>query len=123
MNYILGLTLTGVISGIFGGLIGAGAEIFIVPLLTVFGVLSNLKSRIGTSLFMLLPPIGIFAALKYYKNGYVDIYAALYLGLLFTIFASLTSNITIKINKMYLQKAFGIFTIICGIYIFISKEH
>ena len=41
--YILGLTLTGIISGIFAGLIGSGAEILIVPLLTFFGVLSNIK--------------------------------------------------------------------------------
>jgi uncharacterized membrane protein YfcA len=55
MNNIFGLTLVGSIVGIFGGLIGSGAEILIVPLLTGFGLLSNLKKRIGTSLFMILP--------------------------------------------------------------------
>ena len=45
MNYLLGLTLVGVISGLFGGLVGGGAEIVIVPLLTLFGLLSNLKNR------------------------------------------------------------------------------
>ena len=88
MNYILGLTLTGIITGLFAGLIGAGAEILIVPLLTIFGILANIKLRIGTSLIMLLPPIGLFAALKFYNHGYVDVKAALYMGLLFTIFAS-----------------------------------
>ena len=87
--YILGLTITGIISGLSAGFIGAGAEVLIVPLLTLFGILNSLKMRIGTSLFMLLPPIGLFAALKYYKNGFVDMKAGLYMALLFTIFAAL----------------------------------
>ena len=32
MNYILGLTLIGIISGLSAGFIGAGAEVLIVPL-------------------------------------------------------------------------------------------
>jgi uncharacterized membrane protein YfcA len=122
MNYILALTLTGIISGIFAGLVGAGAEILIVPLLTIFGVLGSLKMRIGTSLFMLLPPIGIFAALQFYKKGFVDIKASLYIGLIFTIFASVSSSISIKMDINILRKLFGLFTIIAGIYIFFSKE-
>jgi len=122
MNYILALTLTGIISGIFAGLVGAGAEILIVPLLTIFGVLGSLKMRIGTSLFMLLPPIGIFAALQFYKKGFVDIKASLYIGLIFTIFASVSSSISIKMDINILRKLFGLFTIISGIYIFFSKE-
>ena len=102
MNYILGLII-GIISGLFGGLVG-GTKILIVPLLTLFGLLGTLKRRIGTSLFMLLPPIGFFAAMKFYKEGHVDIFAALYMGIIFTIFASVSSNYTIKINKNTLRK-------------------
>ena len=122
MNYYLGLTLTGVISGIFGGLIGAGAEVLIVPLLTIFGIFKKLKMSIGTSLFMLLPPIGLFAALNYYKSGYVDIFAALFLGVVFTIFASISTKFAIKLNQNYLRKIFALFTIGAGIYILFSKE-
>ena len=122
MNYILGLTIIGIISGLFGGLVGGGSEILIVPLLTLFGLLGTLKRRIGTSLFMLLPPIGFFAAMKFYKEGHVDIFAALYMGIIFTIFASISSNYTIKINKNTLRKIFATFTILAGIYIFFDKE-
>jgi hypothetical protein len=122
MNYILGLTIIGIISGLFGGLVGGGSEILIVPLLTLFGLLGTLKRRIGTSLFMLLPPIGFFAAMKFYKEGHVDIFAALYMGIIFTIFASVSSNYTIKINKNTLRKIFATFTILAGIYIFFDKE-
>jgi hypothetical protein len=118
MNYYLGLTLIGIISGLSAGIIGGGAEILIVPLLTLFGLLGTLKNRIGTSLFMLLPPIGIFAAMKFYKEKNVDVFAALYMGLVFTIFASLSSNFTLKLNVNILKKIFGIFTILSGTYIF-----
>ena len=120
IKYLLGLTVTGAITGLFGGLIGGGAEILIVPLLTIFGLLKSLKMRIGTSLFMLLPPIGIFAALEFYKNGFVDVYAGLYLSIIFTIFASISSKYNIKMNIELLKKIFGIFTSLSGIYIYFS---
>ena len=61
MYEILLLTLIGVIVGIVGGMLGGGADVLIVPLLLVFGISSNIKTAIGTSLAALLPPIGIFA--------------------------------------------------------------
>ena len=122
MNYWVGLTIVGVISGLAAGVFGAGAEILIVPLLTMLQLLPDLKNRIGTSLFMLLPPIGVFAAMKFYRKGHVDIKAALYLGLLFTIFASVSSVFTIAISDDILRKLFGIFTVLSGMYIFFNKE-
>tara|TARA_B100001094_G_C17427946_1_gene437747 strand:+ start:134 stop:505 length:372 start_codon:yes stop_codon:yes gene_type:complete len=122
MNTFLGLTLIGIISGLAAGFIGAGAEVLIVPLLTVFGLLESLKMRIGTSLFMLLPPIGLFAALKYYKNGFVNVKAALYMALIFTIFASVSSEYSLPMHPDKVRKIFGIFTILAGLYIFMNKE-
>lgn len=123
MNYyLLGLTITGTLSGIAAGVIGGGAEILIVPLLTLFGILGNLKNRIGTSLFMILPPIGLFAAIRYYKKGLVDVKAALYMGFLFTVFASLSSKYSTEMDINKLKKIFGVFTILAGFYIYNSKE-
>ena len=122
MNEFLAFTLTGIASGGFAGLIGAGAEILVVPLLTIFGVLGSLKKRIGTSLFMILPPIGIFSAMNFYKRGFVDVKAALYMACIFTIFAYYTSRYSVDVNTDILRKIFGIFTIVAGIYIFYNKE-
>tara|TARA_B110000483_G_C18183786_1_gene538072 strand:- start:1924 stop:2295 length:372 start_codon:yes stop_codon:yes gene_type:complete len=122
MNYILGLTLTGIITGIFGGFVGGGAEILIVPLLTFFGILGSLKSRIATSLFMLLPPIGIFAAMSLHKHGFGDIKAGMYMAFLFTIASFFSAKLSIKTNTDLLRQIFGIFTIISGLYIFFNKE-
>jgi len=121
-NLYIGLTITGMISGLLAGTIGGGAEILIVPLLTLFEILGPLKKRIGTSLCMLLPPIGVFATVKFYKSGYVDVFSALYMSLIFTIFASIAAEYSIPMDSDILRKIFGIFTIIAGFYIFIHKE-
>jgi uncharacterized membrane protein YfcA len=120
--YIIGLTIIGIVSGLAAGIIGAGAEILIVPLLTFFGILGSLKMRIGTSLVMLLPPIGLFATLNYYKSGHVNMKAGLYMSILFMIFAYISSKYSTEMDSNKLKKIFGIFTIISGFYIYNSKE-
>jgi len=122
MNYLIGLTLTGIISGIFGGMVGAGAEILVVPLLTILGTMKSIKTRIGTSLIMLLPPIGIVSVYKFYKEDSIDIYGGLYMALLFTIFAGFSSAYAVDMKYDRLRIVFGIFTIACGIYILFNKE-
>ena len=117
MNYIA-LTLISVLTGTATGVIGAGPEVLIIPLLGIFNILQSTKHRIGTSLFMLLPPIGLFAAIKYYKKGYVDLKASIYMAVLFTIFASISSKYSSNMDESKLKKLFGIFTIICGLYIY-----
>ena len=107
--YYLGLTLIGIVTGLLAGILGGGVEILIVPLLTFFGLLGSLKNRIGTTLFMLLPPVGLFAALRYYKKGYVDVKAALYMALLFSVFAYISSKYSSEMNPKILKKIFGIF--------------
>ena len=69
---------------------------------------------------MLLPPIGYFAAIEFYKRGHVDVFAALYMGVFFTIFASISSYYTLEINKDY-QIDVKPFTIISGEAIFHAK--
>ena len=66
---------------------------------------------------MLLPPIGLFAALKFYKNGFVDVKAALYMALIFTLAASYSAEHSVDLN-LNLLKIFAVFTIILGFYFF-----
>ena len=116
--YLGGITVAGISSGLLAGLVGGGAEIIIIPLLTIFGLLGSLKHRIGTTLFMLLPPIGLFAALRYYNKGYVDIKAALYMATLFAVFSYISSKYSSEMEPKTLKKIFGIFTILSGFYIY-----
>ncbi len=64
------LFLFGVGIGILSGLLGIGGGVVLVPgLILLFGF-SQAEAQ-GTSLAVLIPPIGIFAALVYYQHGFV----------------------------------------------------
>ena len=67
----MGFIFVGFFTGIVGGLFGVGGgEIFIPLLIYVFGFSQHQAQ--GTSLAVLLPPIGLLAALRYYKAGFVN---------------------------------------------------
>lgn len=69
MQWLL-LLVFGVVVGILSGLLGIGGGVVLVPgLILLFGF-SQAEAQ-GTSLAVLIPPIGIFAALVYYQHGYV----------------------------------------------------
>ena len=51
MNQLVILTIVAGITGLLSGVIGAGPEVLIVPLLTYFGTMKSIKHRIGTSLY------------------------------------------------------------------------
>ena len=122
MNYLLGLTIIGIITGLLTGVIGAGPEVLIVPLLAMFGLLSSTKKRIGTSLFMLLPPIGFTKIPQSTAQITVDIFAALYMSVIFTIAASISAEYSIHINHNLLKKIFALFTVSLGVYYYFKKD-
>ena len=123
INNILGFTIISVMTGLITGVIGAGPEVLIVPLLAMFNILGSTKERIGTSLFMLLPPIGLFAAIKFYKKGYVNVHAALYMSLLFAISAGISAQYSVHLNENMLRKIFALFTVSIGVYYFFKKKN
>ena len=71
-NTVIGLLAVGVAIGAVSGMLGIGGGIFIIPALVFFFGLNHTQA-IGTSLGMLLPPIGIFAFLTYYRAGNVNV--------------------------------------------------
>jgi uncharacterized protein len=75
MVYVVAGILTGIIGGLFG--VGGG-EIFIPVLIYVFGFSQHQAQ--GTSLAVLLPPIGLLAALRYYHAGHVNFQVAMLLA-------------------------------------------
>src|SRR5947208_13751310 len=72
MHVILILVLIGLSSGMLSGLVGVGGGIIIVPALVFLLGFSQHEAQ-GTSLGLLLLPVGILAVLNYYKQGYIDI--------------------------------------------------
>jgi uncharacterized membrane protein YfcA len=72
--------LLGLVAGIISGLIGIGGGTIIVPVLVFFFGLSQHQAQ-GTTLALLVPPIGFLAAWTYYKQGYVNLQIAAFICL------------------------------------------
>lgn len=64
--------LLGLVIGMLSGVLGLGGGIFLVPALIFLFHFGPHEAQ-GTSLAVLIPPIGLFAALEYYRKGLVDI--------------------------------------------------
>jgi len=78
------LVAVGLLIGIGGGMLGIGGGVLVIPALVVLFKQPH-ETAVGTSLAMLLPPIGIFAFLEYYRRGNVNVPMAMYLAIGFAI--------------------------------------
>jgi uncharacterized protein len=72
--------LVGLIGGTLSGLTGLGGGFIMVPLLIYLFGMSQHAAQ-GTSLAVLLPPLGLLAFMQYYKNGHVDVGVAVLVAL------------------------------------------
>jgi uncharacterized membrane protein YfcA len=110
----LGFLLVGVFIGAIAGMFGLSGGVFVVPALVyLFGF--SQKMATGTSLGMLLPPIGILAFLQFYRAGYVNVTAALLLIAGFLVGSYLTASFTVGLPDVLLKRLFGGFLILVGV--------
>jgi uncharacterized protein len=110
------LVAIGVIGGILAGLFGVGGGIIIVPALIYWAGFSQHQAT-GTSLAVLLPPIGLGAAMEYYRHGNVNVPAAIILAATMmagTWLGALAAN---KISGPHLRLMFGVFVWGLGSYL------
>lgn len=114
------LILIGLVAGFFGGLVGLGGGIIMIPALVYFLHMSQHEAQ-GTSLAVMLPPIGIMAVYNYYKAGAVNLKFAMIIAALFVIGGYFGSMIAVKIETSLLKKLFGAFIIIMGLKMLIGK--
>jgi uncharacterized membrane protein YfcA len=98
--------LIGILAGAISGLIGIGGGVIIVPcLIFIFGYSQHMAQ--GTTLAMLIPPIGVLAALAYYKQGYVNLPVAGLLCLGFLFGGLLGAKFAVGFTEIVLRKIFG----------------
>jgi len=114
------LVLIGFMAGILGGLLGLGGGIIIIPAL-VFLLGFTQHQSIGTSVAVMLPPIGIFAAFNYYKAGYVNLKYALIIAVAFMAGSWLSSKLAVNMSETTLKKIFSFLLLIMAIKMFFSK--
>jgi uncharacterized membrane protein YfcA len=105
---LLLLLCIGLLAGIASGFVGIGGGIIIVPAL-VFGLGLNQHMAQGTSLAMMIPPIGILAVMSYYKAGQIQLEYAGILALTFVLGAWMGSKWTLRINPSVVRLIFGLF--------------
>ena len=103
-----------VLAGTLGGLVGVGGGIIIVPSLIYFLGFSQ-KTAQGTSLGILLLPIGILGVLQFYKAGYVDIKSVALVSLGFLIGSYFGSKIALNLPQETVKKIFALLLIIIAI--------
>ena len=99
--------ILGLVAGTLSGLIGIGGGIVVIPALVYLAGFEQHKAQ-GTTLAMMIPPIGIMAAWAYYKTGNVDIKAAGLLCIGFVIGGWIGAKYAVTIPTEVLKRVFGV---------------
>ena len=114
------LIILGLAAGSFSGVIGLGGGVIIVPALVFLFGLSQHQAQ-GTTLALMVPPIGILAAYAYYQQGYVDIKIAALVCVGFLIGGWFGAKIAVHVSQTILQKIFAISLFLISLKMFFSK--
>ncbi len=119
-SMILILIVIGIITGVMAGMLGIGGAIIMIPALVFLLGISQQTAQ-GTSLAVMLPPIGIIAAYNYYKAGHVNIRFAIILAIFFLVGSYFGSKLALTIPQPILKKIFGILLLLVAAKMLFSK--
>jgi uncharacterized membrane protein YfcA len=100
--------------GVLVGLLGIGGGVVLVPAL-VYLLHYDQHLAQGTSLFILLPPIGLGALREYWKNGQVDLRAGIYCALGFLAGGYGGAKIAVPMPSNVLKAMFGWFLMMSAV--------
>jgi uncharacterized membrane protein YfcA len=120
--YELGiLIIIGLAAGVLSGMFGVGGGIIIVPAL-VFLLGMTQHAAQGTSIGLMLLPIGLLAAWNYYKSGNLNIGYGLVIALSFVIGGYFGSKFSLGVSELVLKRSFGVLMLLIAIrMIFFTK--
>jgi len=118
---IIILIMIGLMAGVFGGMFGVGGAIIMVPALVYFLGVDQHTAQ-GTSVAIMLPPIGLFAAYNYYKAGQVNIWYAVIIAVAFLAGGYFGSKIALALPENLMKKIFGILLLLVALRIIFSKQ-
>jgi uncharacterized membrane protein YfcA len=120
-TYII-LILIGLVAGFISGLIGIGGGVFIVPALVMLLGYSQ-KAAQGTSLGILLLPVGIIAVYKYYQHGYLNPGSVLVMAGAFLVGSLLGSQLAMSWSDQLVKKAFAIILLIISLKMLVFDDY
>ena len=107
---IIILLLIGLAAGMLGGMVGIGGGIVIVPALVYFMAFSQ-KTAQGTSLALLLLPVGILGFLQYYRAGHINLKATAVIAVAFIAGSYFGSKMALSLSQDMLKKIFALLLI------------
>ena len=114
------LAAIGIVTGVMAGMLGIGGAIIMVPALVFIMGFSQQMAQ-GTSLAVMLPPIGIIAAYNYWKAGQVNLKFALILAAAFIIGSYFGSKLALSLPQALLKKIFGILLLLVAARMLLNK--
>ena len=118
----MGLLAFGLAIGMLSGVLGIGGGVLLVPgLILLFGF-TQAEAQ-GTSLAVLIPPIGLFAAIVYYQHGYIRLPVVGFIAVGFLVGAYLGATLVPHISTAALRLGFGILLLYLGfLFVFTPSE-
>jgi uncharacterized membrane protein YfcA len=114
------LLAIGLVTGAVAGMLGVGGAVIMVPALVFIMGFSQQMAQ-GTSLAVMLPPIGIIAAYNYWRVGQVNLKYALILAGAFIIGSYFGSKFAISLPQPVLKKIFGVLLLLVAAKMLLSK--
>jgi uncharacterized membrane protein YfcA len=119
LNIVLYVSL-GLLAGVISGLIGIGGGIIIIPALIFLFGLTQQQAQ-GTTLALMVPPIGLLAAWTYYKHGYVNLNIVAFVCLGFFIGGLFGAKLATALPTEMLQKVFGVALLLIALYMIFRR--
>ena len=113
--------LLGLIAGAMSGLVGIGGGVIIVPALVLLFGFSQ-KVAQGTTLALLVPPIGILAAYTYYKHGLVNIHAAVFIVVGFVIGSLMGARYVAHLSNTTVVRIFAVFLLLLAVKMLVTAK-
>jgi uncharacterized protein len=120
MTPIVQYILLGLAAGIASGFLGIGGGLILIPAMTLLFGLTQQQAQ-GTSLAVLIPPVGILAALTYYRAGHVNVKIAGFICLGFVFGALAGSRVAVHLSNDVLRRVFGAFIVLAGLSMIVKK--
>lgn len=121
ITQLLLVLLVGLCAGYLSGLLGIGGGVVIVPaLIAVLGFSQQMAQ--GTTVGMMVFPIGLVSAFNYYKAGYIDVKTIIPLLIMFFLGSFFGSKMAISIDQNILRKVFAFLLVAVAIKMFFTKN-
>ncbi|MFN8321682.1 MAG: sulfite exporter TauE/SafE family protein [Chitinophagales bacterium] len=113
--------LIGLLAGVLSGLLGLGGAIVIIPALVMLLGYSQQTAQ-GTTLVMMVLPVGALAAWQYYQQGFVEVKTALILAGMFFIGGYFGAKLAVHIPQEMMKKGFAVVLVLIAVKIWFDSK-